>query len=165
MNLTTGKRGLVTSYSLKKRKCCIRGGNYGTSIIARVVHVQVVGVALEADGRGRRDVDKESLFFGGVEGHAEVGSNFGKGKNVGDGRRIVPDGKRDEEHAEDAFLVGRDRATAVGTHDEGAGGAGVDVGEKVGVLEDTVGGAAVHKDTSRRKRAGDGGETGATIGA
>ena len=165
MNLTTGKRGLVTSYSLKKRKSCIRGGNYGTSIIVGVIQVQVVGVALEADGRGRRDVDKESLFFGGVEGHAELSSDFGKGKNVGDGRRIEPDGKRDEKHAENAFRVGLDRATAVGTHNKGAGGAGVDVGKQVGVLENPMRRAAVHEDAAGRERADDGGETGATIGA
>ena len=84
----------------------------------------------EADGSRRGDVDEEGVFLGGVEGHAEHGCDFGKGENVGDGGRIEPDGERNEEHSEDSFGVGRDRAAAVSAHNKRAGVADNEVGQK-----------------------------------
>ena len=122
-------------------------------------------MAAETDGGSGRGVDEEGLFVGGVEGDAKMGGNVGKGENVGDGGRVVPDGDGDVEHTEGAFGVGGDGPTAVGTHGEGAGSARGKVGEESGVFEEAMGGTAVHKDAARWEDAGNGGKASAVVGA
>ena len=119
----------------------------------------------ETDGASRRDVDENGRISSAIESDTKVVGNLGKGQNIGEGRRIEPDGKGNKEHTKDTLLRGADSSATVGIHDEGVSGAVGDVGEKAGVLEERVRGAAVHEDAVRWESTDGGGKVGAAVGA